>query len=104
MMHRRVSIELDLNRDRLREIVSEALRMIWEYNVGDEYTRTKEEITDEFEKIISSDRVSVQFYLRVGSKKFPDLTLRVDPRKRKVLCISKNKSRIAEINYFMRIL
>lgn len=103
MIHRGVTIEMDVNKDRLREIVSEALRMLQDHILV-EFNRPVEEIKKELDVILNSDRVSVQFFLDVGNKKIPDLRLRVDPRRRKVLCTSKYKDRLKDVNYFMRIL
>ena len=96
-------IQLDIDRDRLREIVEEALRMIYEYVEGG-FIYTKEEVLKELELFLESGQISTQFFLRIGSKKIPDMQLRVDPRRRKVLGISKFKKKIAQINYFLRIL
>jgi hypothetical protein len=96
-------IDLDIDKDRIREVVEEALRMIHEYMISD-YTITKEEVMKELELFLSNGQLSTQFFLRLGCKKVPDLLLRVDPRRRKVLCVSKFKKKAAHINYFLRIL
>jgi hypothetical protein len=96
-------IDLDIDKDRLREIVEEALRMIHEY-LGGEYVLTKEDVLKELDLFLSNGQISTQFFLKVGSKKIMDLLIRVDPRRRKVLCISRFKKRAAELNYFLRIL
>ena len=96
-------IQLDIDRDRLREIVEEALRMIYEYLEG-EYVYTKEDVMKELELFLENGQISTQFFLKIGSKKIPDMLLRVDPRRKKVLGISKFKKKIAQINYFLRIL
>jgi len=96
-------IQLDIDKDRLREIVEEALRMIYEYVEGD-FIYTKEDVLKELELFLESGQISTQFFLRIGSSKIPDMQLRVDPRRRKVLGISKFKKKIAQINHFLRIL
>jgi hypothetical protein len=96
-------IDLDIDKDRLREIVGEALRMIYEY-LGGDYVLTKEDVLKELELFLSNGQISTQFFLKVGSKKLMDLRIRVDPRRRKVLCVSRFKKRAAELNYFLRIL
>jgi hypothetical protein len=53
---------------------------------------------------LSNGQISTMFFLRLGCKKIPDLRLRVDPRRRKVLCTSGHKDKAAKINYFLRIL
>lgn len=96
-------IDLDIDKDRIREIVEEALRMIYEY-LGGEYVLTKADVMKELELFLNNGQISTQFFLKVGSKKLMDLMIRVDPRRRKVLCVSRFKKRAADINYFLRIL
>lgn len=99
----KTKIDLDIDKDRIREVVGEALRMIYEYLEG-EYTLTKDDIFKELELFLNNGKISTQFFLKLGSKRIPDLLLRVDPRRRKVLCVSSLKKRAAKINYFLRIL
>jgi len=99
----KIKIDLDIDKDRIREVVEEALRMIYEY-LGGEYVLTKKDILKELELFLGNGQISTHFFLKLGSKRIPDLLLRVDPRRRKVLCISSLKKRAAHINYFLRIL
>jgi hypothetical protein len=96
-------IFVDIDRDRIREIVTEALRMIHEY-LGGNFHRSKEEVLEQLNIIISSNKVTTQFFLEIGSDKIPDLVLRVDPVRKKVLCKSSFKKKVAKINNLMRIL
>jgi hypothetical protein len=96
-------IDLDIDKGRIREIVEEALRMIYKY-VGGEYTLSRQDVLKELELFLNNGQISTQFFLKIGSKKIPDLLLRVDPRRRKVLGISGLKKRAAKINIFLRIL
>jgi hypothetical protein len=95
-------IQLDLDRSRIREIVDEALRMTEEY-MGD-YSRPKEDIFQDLNKIIDSGMISTMFFLRVGCSKIPDLQFRIDPRRRKILGISKFKKKAAQLNHLLRSL
>lgn len=95
-------IQLDLNRERLREIVDEALRMTKEY-MGD-YTRTKEEIVKDLDKFLNNRMISTMFFLKVGCDKIPDLQFRIDPRRRKILGISRFKKKVASLNHLLRVL
>jgi hypothetical protein len=99
----KIKIDLDIDKDRIREIVDEALTMIYEY-VGGDYTVTREDVLKELELFLSNGQISTHFFLRLGCKKIPDLLLRIDPRRRKVLCTSSLKKRAAHINYFLRAL
>ena len=103
MIEREDKIQVDIDRERIREIVSEALRMIHEY-FEDDYQYTREEVLEQLEKILTNARITTQFFLKLGSIKIPDLVLRVDPKRKKVLCKSKFHKKVAKINHFMRIL
>lgn len=103
MMEREEKIQVDIDHDRVRTIAAEAIRMIHEY-VGGEFTRTPEELMQQVEKILASNKITTQFFINVGCKKIPDLLLRIDPVDKKVLCKSMLTKKVAEINHFMRIL
>lgn len=103
MNERKEQIKLDIDRDRLREIASEALRMIHEY-LGGEFIYTPEQILEKLDRIISNGKVATVFSLPVGSEKIPDLVLRIDPVRREVLCKSAFKKKVAELNHFINIL
>jgi len=103
MIDRGVVIEIDIDKERLREIVSEALRMIYEY-LGGEYTLTREEVLAELESYIGIDRISTEFFLHIGSKSIPDMKMRVDPRRRKVFLKSSFKKKVAKLNHFVKLL
>jgi len=103
MIDRGVVIEIDIDKDRLREIVSEALRMIYEY-LGGEYTKTQGDVLTELESYISIDRISTEFFLHIGSRSIPDMKMRVDPRRRKVFLKSSFRKKVAKLNHFMKLL
>ncbi|MBD3261278.1 MAG: hypothetical protein GF334_06270 [Candidatus Altiarchaeales archaeon] len=95
---------VDIDRDRIREIVSEALRMIHEY-VGGDFILSREEVMEKLEVILKNKRIgSMQFFLPLGSHKIPDMQLRVDPRRKEVLCKSGFKRKVIKINRFLRAL
>jgi hypothetical protein len=98
---RGVIIEMDLDRQRLIELVSEALRIIYEFIEG-EYIFTKDEVLGQLDRILSTNRVSVPFVLNVGSKKIPDLELKVEPRRKRLLCKTSFKKKIAPVNQILR--
>lgn len=103
MMERDGRVVVDVDWDRVRTIVQEATRMIHEYVEG-EYTKTSEEIMQQLEKIIATNKITTQFFINVGCKKIPDLLLRVDPVDKKVLCKSLFTKKAAAINHFLRVL
>lgn len=96
-------IAVDIDKDRIREIVSEALRMIYE-NLGGKFHKRKELIMNELEVILSSNKVSTCFFLTIGSERIPDLVLRVDPRRKEVLCKSAFKKKVAKLNHLVSLL
>ena len=103
MRDREPELRVDIDWDRIREIVSEAVRMIDEW-FSDKYPIDSEKVLGQLENIIKSNQVTTQFFINIGNTKIPDLTLRVDPRKRKVLCKSSFRKKVAQINHFLRIL
>jgi hypothetical protein len=103
MIDRGVTIEIDIDKERLREIVTEALRMIYEY-LGGEYIKTKEDVLAELDSFITTDRISTEFFLHIGSRSIPDLKMRVDPRRRKVFMKSSFRKKVAKLNYFVKLL
>ena len=97
----KISVDIDITR--IREIVTEALRMIHEYLEG-EFIYTSDQILNKLDLMLSTGKVSTYFYLEIGSKKIPDLLLRVDPVRREVLCKSAFKKKVAKINHFVSVL
>lgn len=96
-------ISVDINKDRIREIVAEALRMIREY-LQEDLGRTDEQMLAVLEDILVSNKVASWFFLSIDSKKIPDLMLRVDPKRREVLCKSAFKKKVADINHMISAL
>lgn len=96
-------IRVEINKERIREIVDESLRMLHEY-LGGKFVRTDEQIKESLEKILASDMITTQFVLELGSERIPDMVLRVDPVRKEVLCKSTFRKKVAKINQFLRIL
>ena len=61
-------INIDIDKERIREIVEEALRMIYEY-VSGEYSIPKEDIMKELELFLGNGQISTKFFLKLGCKK-----------------------------------
>lgn len=95
-------IKVDIDRDRIREITVEALRMIREY--AGQPPQSDEEILKILDLNLANGKVASQVFLQVPVERMPDLVLRVDLRRKEVLCQSRYKKRLYEINHFMRIL
>lgn len=96
-------ISVDIDKDRIRDIVAEALRMMREY-LQEDFGRTDGQVMADLEAIIGSNRVSTWFFLSIGSTKIPDLVLRVDPVRKEVLCKSGFRKKVAKLNNFIRAL
>jgi len=97
------SIFLDIDRDRIRDIVKESLRVIREFVDGD-FIKDDDQILGLVNSMLSTNRVSNQFFINVGSVKIPDLMLRVDLAKKRVLCKSTMVKKAADINHVLRVL
>lgn len=99
------TIYVDIDRDRLRAIVGMAYDLIAEELSLSELRRPREVILSDLGKIIDGSRVSVQFFLDVSSSKASDLMLRVDSRRREVLCLSARHTTLKnKINTVLRAL
>lgn len=98
-----MKIEIDLDKDRIKEIVVEALRIIRE-DFKENFLRKEEEILKNLEEILKINRISYRFYIFIPTRNIPDLRLRIDPVKRKVLCKSFFKDKAAKLNYLLKVL
>lgn len=94
---------VDIDSDRIREIVSEALRLIEEY-FQEPLDRDTEDILRELDLILKSHQVSTYIFFTLSNKRIPDLSLRVDIRKKKVLCKSSFRKKVAKLNHFIKFL
>ena len=103
MIERENEINLDIDKDRIREIVSEALRIIKEYS-GGTFLVTEESIMEKLDKILDTNQVSIEFFLMIPLDKISDLRLRIDPRRKQLLCKSSFKKKVAKINRFIKVL
>ncbi len=74
-----------------------------EDHMGD-HTRTKEEVLVDLNKFLDNGMISTMFVLKVGCEKIPDLQFRIDPRRRKILGLSRFKKKIASLNHLLRTL
>lgn len=97
-------ISVDIDKERIREIVGEALRMMHEYLQEKVFGKTDEQILGQLEDVISSNMVTTQIFLTIGSIRIPDLVLRVDPIRKQVLCKSAFKKKVAKLNHFIKVL
>lgn len=100
-----VEIYLDIDRDRLRSIVGMAYDLVVEELALGSLNRPKDVVLSDLSKIIDGSRVSVPFFLDLSSPKASDLMVRVDTRRREVLCLSaRHKALKNKINTVLRTL
>jgi hypothetical protein len=96
------SIRIDLDTDRIKEIVDLSYDFVQDF-LGVELNKTKEQIMSDLQRVLDSHRVTTQFTLDFSSVKMDDFQLRVDPRRREVLGITKRfKKKKNQINAFLR--
>lgn len=103
MVERDNKINLDIDKDRLKEIVAEALRIIKEYS-GGSFLSPEEVLLEKFNRVLDTNLISTEFMLPIPLDKIPDLRLRVDPRRKSLLCKSSFKKKVARINHFITVL
>jgi hypothetical protein len=102
-MIREESPFVDIDVDRIQDIVAEALRLVEEY-LGEPLDRDIGQILEELNSILKYRKVSSYFFLSLGNKRIPDLSLRVDVRRRKVLCKSSFRKKVAKLNHYIKFL
>lgn len=98
-----MDISLDLDRNRLREIVGEAYDHILMV-LNTKIKKTKISLLSELEAILTSNRVSVPVFFKLGVESAPDMMLRVDLRRREVFAISTFKKKQAKVNQYLKTL
>lgn len=95
--------KLDFDRDRVRELVDEALRMSREYVDGG-FSISEEGVVDQLEKYLACGTSSATFRLQMGSLRYPDMVMRVDPRRPEVMLVSRYKKAVSRINRVLRVM
>lgn len=96
-------IIIDLDADRIRDIVDVAYTFCTEFLQIPSLNRGREDIMGELNAVLGSHRVSLPFFLDFSSKRMNDFQLRVDPRRKEVLGISKRFPTLKNgINAFLR--
>lgn len=96
-------IYVDIDKDRIKEIVEESLRILRDY--GEILMRKEENIIKNLEDILSTNKIATVFYLDVPTERISDMRLRVDPVKKKVLFRSSCcRDKIVELNHMIKVL
>lgn len=87
-MKRESAIAVDLDMDRLRDLVSLAYDITCEVTGQESLHRTKEDIVGELNRVLGTSRVTTTFFLDMSSPKMKDFKMRVDPRRKEVLGVT----------------
>lgn len=96
---------VDIDKDRIQEIVLEAIRIINEYFSKDKPLIDNVAIMSQLRAILSTGRVSTDFYLNLPNPEYSDLILKIDPRRKRILCKSRRfRKKVAKINHFIKAL
>jgi len=96
-----IRIKVDIDRDRLLEIVDESLRIFVDY-YGEDSGLDRGYVLSKVGEVLSSGMVSVMFIVPVPNRIMSDLSLRIDPRRRQILFLSNYKKKLAPLNQMIR--
>jgi len=101
--HEEEAFVLDLDRDRIHTILGAAYRTLAEtLNPG--FMISEDLFVDSVNKYLDSNRVAIPVQLCLPSRKYPDLKIEEDLRRRKLTARMYNAKQPAKINHLIRIL
>jgi hypothetical protein len=96
-------IELDIDHHRLHDILEETYRICQDVLMVDFFV-SQEDFIKSIDKYVECNRVSVPVRLPLPSKRYPELEIEVDPRKKSVISrMAERKLRI-HLNRFLGVL
>jgi hypothetical protein len=97
-------INMDLDVEGILAKIDAASDFIQEYLAAD-FEKTKEELLSEAKAILSTNRTAMPFHLGYSNTKMHDLSLKVDPKRKRITAKSPRfKRKRAAINGVLRIL
>ena len=96
-------IALDLDRVRIKDVLAEAHRGCVDL-LGTEFDLTPEEFASKVDVYLDSNRVSIPVFISLPSRKYPELKIEVDLRRKKVFARMVSKSKQALVNHFLKTL
>jgi hypothetical protein len=96
-------IELDIDRVRIRDILAEAHRGCSDL-LGVTFSITIEDLLMKINPFLDSNRVSIPVVLPLPSRKYPELMLEVNLRRRKIFARMQSGSKQALVNHFLKTL
>ena len=94
------SIELDIDRDRIKTILQECYR-ICEDTLGVKFLIDSDKFVSKINVYLKSNRVAVPVYISLPSKKYPELTVEVDIRNRKLIARMGNRKMRILLNRYL---
>lgn len=100
MINEENKIELDLDRDRIRSILTETYR-ISEDMLGVKFDISSEVFVDKINVFLESNRVTTPVQLPLPSRQYPDLKIEVDPRKKSVIARMVNRKKRIFLNRYL---
>lgn len=93
-------IELDLDRNRIKTVLSETYS-ICEDMLGVQFNITVEEFVKKINIFLDSNRVSTPVLLNLPSRQYPELKIEVDPRKKSVRARMVQKKKRIFLNRYL---
>jgi len=94
------SIQLNLDRNRIKTVLSEAYDECGTILETD-FIVSKKDFLEKADLFLSTNRVSTPITLQLPSKKYPELRLEVDPRKKSIIARMHNIYKRVLLNRYL---
>jgi len=94
------SIYLDLDRDRIKTVIREAYSYC-KQTLGVDFTITEDDFVANINPFLDSNRVSLPVTLPLPSRKYPELCIEVNLRRKGVFARMINRKKQAQLNYYL---
>ncbi len=96
-------IELDLDRDRIRTVLSEAYEICSNF-LCITFDVEKDQFVNRIDPFLASNRVSIPIQLDLPNKSYPGMKIEIDLRRRKAKVWMFPKSKQAMLNHMLKAL
>jgi hypothetical protein len=96
-------LTLDLDRNRIRTVLSETYRICQDY-LGVDFNVSAEEFVSMIDPYLDSNRVSIPVTLNLASRKYPTMRIEVNLRRKKVFARLHPPSTQATLNHMLKAL
>jgi hypothetical protein len=97
------NIALDLDRVRIRDVLMEAYRGCSDL-LGTGFDVTPEGFASQIDAYLESNRVSIPVLIPLPSRRYPELRIEVDLRRKKVFARMASRTKQALVNHFLKVL